>query len=47
MVKMQELKQKCPSCGSANTEKYGFTITSRKGKRQRYHCRNCGKVFSI
>ncbi len=31
------------SCGSKNTYKAGVTINV-KGKRQRWHCKDCGKV---
>lgn len=37
------LNPKCPDCGSI-THKLGFTVT-RSGKKQRFQCTECGKVF--
>jgi len=34
----------CPKCGSDETRKRGFEITT-KGKKQRYQCKTCGKTF--
>jgi transposase-like protein len=37
-------KKCCVECGSVFTQKIGTRMT-RKGKKQRYFCRNCGKTF--
>jgi len=34
----------CPECGSTSVRKMGFTLT-RRGKKQRLQCKNCGRVF--
>jgi len=36
--------KKCPNCGSKKTIKAGIT-TTRQGKKQRYHCKECGFTF--
>jgi len=35
---------KCSKCGSEETVKAGFKITT-KGKKQRYQCKKCGKTY--
>lgn len=35
---------KCPECGSAKTVKQG-TVTTRKGKKPRRKCQECGRTF--
>lgn len=42
MVKKKVIS--CPSCGSTEVRKHGFVIT-RRGKSQRFLCRNCGRTF--
>jgi len=37
---------KCPECGSTETKKLGFLLT-RKGKKQRYQCKNCVLTFTV
>jgi transposase-like protein len=37
------MDNKACNCGSTNTYKSGVTINT-KGKRQRWHCKDCGKV---
>jgi transposase-like protein len=42
---MGEEKRKCPNCGSSKIRKFGFVITLKKGKKQRFQCYDCGKTF--
>jgi len=35
---------KCPNCKSKRIIKYGYRVT-RKGKKQKYHCEDCGYTF--
>jgi len=35
---------RCPECGSDHTNKCGYRIT-RKGKKPRLQCQECGKTF--
>jgi transposase-like protein len=34
----------CKECGSSHVVKSGIAVT-RKGKKQRWQCRECGLVF--
>jgi len=34
----------CPKCGSEETVKIGFRMTT-SGKKQRYQCQKCGRTF--
>ena len=36
---------KCPNCGSTHIVRFGYVITFKKGRRQRYQCQDCGKTF--
>ncbi|MFW6026134.1 MAG: DDE-type integrase/transposase/recombinase [Candidatus Woesearchaeota archaeon] len=36
---------KCPKCSSTNYKKRGFRHTKKRGKIQRYECKECGKAF--
>jgi transposase-like protein len=34
----------CPECLKEHVNKVGLAVT-RKGKKQRYQCRECGRTF--
>ena len=34
----------CPECGSTEVRKHGVVIT-RRGEKQRFLCRDCGRTF--
>lgn len=40
-----QLRKYCPECKSQNTVRFGKYIT-RQGKRQRFRCNNCARVFT-
>jgi len=41
------MKNRCPKCQSTNLIKRGFRYTEKRGKIQRYSCKNCGLRFII
>lgn len=42
---MRKEPEKCPFCGHNKIRKYGFALTSIKGKQQRWQCLKCYKTF--
>lgn len=36
----------CPECKSEDIRKAGLMLT-RKGKQQRYQCKQCGRMFQV
>ena len=38
------IHMECKGCGSTNTVKHSI-YNNRKGKYQRYKCKDCGRVF--
>lgn len=44
VVSRKMTETRCPECKSTNIQKAGFAIT-RRGKKQRFQCRECGRVF--
>jgi len=35
----------CPSCGSSESRKMGYSITLKEGKKPRLQCTKCGKTY--
>jgi DNA-directed RNA polymerase subunit M/transcription elongation factor TFIIS len=40
----EDYKIRCPNCKSKHIVKYGYRMT-RKGRKQKYHCEDCGYTF--
>jgi transposase-like protein len=45
-VKNEMNELKCPNCGSTYLQKYGYKMSSKKGRKQRYQCQKCGYTFT-
>lgn len=36
---------RCPECRSKKIIKAGWAVTRKEGRKQRFQCRSCGRVF--
>jgi len=45
MSKEKNSQIRCPRCGSEHVHVHGYYVTSGKGRRKRYKCMDCGRIF--